>query len=73
MSCPDEAKLFVITGPTGPYFPVGMKAVNLLADPKYVRAWPGGCGNFKMGRYIFIPVGTIICGFRSDPRHLIRY
>lgn len=45
----NEAKLFAISGPTGPYFPTGMKAIKLLADPKYVRAWPGGCGNFKMG------------------------
>jgi len=44
-----EAKLFAIVGPTGPYFPTGMKAVRLLADPQWVRAWPGGCGNFKMG------------------------
>ncbi|GFR94109.1 branched-chain-amino-acid aminotransferase, partial [Elysia marginata] len=44
-----DAKLFVITGPTGPYFPTGMKAIKLLADPQYVRAWPGGCGAFKMG------------------------
>ncbi|XP_059154408.1 branched-chain-amino-acid aminotransferase, cytosolic-like [Physella acuta] len=43
------AKLFVITGPVGPYFPTGMKPVSLLADPQYVRAWPGGCGNYKMG------------------------
>jgi len=49
VSYSNEAKLFAITGPTGPYFPTGMKAVKLLADPKYVRAWPGGCGNFKMG------------------------
>lgn len=46
---PTEAKLFVIAGPTGPYFPTGMKAVRLLADPQHVRAWPGGCGAFKMG------------------------
>uniref|UniRef100_A0A2C9JWQ8 Branched-chain-amino-acid aminotransferase n=2 Tax=Biomphalaria glabrata TaxID=6526 RepID=A0A2C9JWQ8_BIOGL len=43
------AKLFVITGPVGPYFPTGLKPVSLLADPKYVRAWPGGCGGYKMG------------------------
>merc|ERR1711874_503395 len=27
----------------------GFKPVNLLADPQYVRAWPGGCGYTKMG------------------------
>uniref|UniRef100_A0A0B7BCQ2 Branched-chain-amino-acid aminotransferase n=2 Tax=Arion vulgaris TaxID=1028688 RepID=A0A0B7BCQ2_9EUPU len=45
----NQAKLFIIAGPVGPYFPTGMKPVNLLADPKYVRAWPGGCGTYKMG------------------------
>ncbi|RUS80006.1 hypothetical protein EGW08_012240 [Elysia chlorotica] len=44
-----DSKLYVITGPTGAYFPTGMKAIRLLADPQYVRAWPGGCGGFKMG------------------------
>ncbi|GFN78735.1 Branched-chain-amino-acid aminotransferase [Plakobranchus ocellatus] len=44
-----DAKLFVITGPVGPFFPTGMKAVRLLADPQFVRAWPGGCGAYKMG------------------------
>lgn len=49
VSPPTEAKLFVITGPVGPYYPTGFKPVSLLADPKYVRAWKGGCGSFKMG------------------------
>ncbi|GFN78738.1 Branched-chain-amino-acid aminotransferase [Plakobranchus ocellatus] len=44
-----DAKLFVITGPVGPFFPTGMKAVRFLADPQFVRAWPGGCGAYKMG------------------------
>ncbi|KAJ8298780.1 hypothetical protein KUTeg_022840, partial [Tegillarca granosa] len=44
-----SALLFVIVGPVGPYFPTGMKPVKLLADPKFVRAWPGGCGGYKMG------------------------
>ena len=26
-----------------------IKPINLLADPRYVRAWPGGCGHVKMG------------------------
>ncbi|ESN94161.1 hypothetical protein HELRODRAFT_68641, partial [Helobdella robusta] len=45
----NEALLYVITGPVGPYFPTGFKPVSLLADPQYVRAWEGGCGAFKMG------------------------
>lgn len=45
----DEAELFVLLCPVGPYFSTGIKPVNLLADPRYVRAWPGGCGFAKMG------------------------
>jgi len=44
-----EAKLFVLLCPVGPYYATGFKPVNLLADPRYVRAWPGGCGFTKMG------------------------
>merc|ERR1712240_498774 len=44
-----EAKLFVLLSPVGPYYSTGFKPVNLLADPKYVRAWPGGSGSTKMG------------------------
>jgi len=45
----DEARLFVLLCPVGPYYSTGFKPVNLLADPQYVRAWPGGCGYTKMG------------------------
>ena len=41
--------MYVITSPTGPYFPSGFKPVNLYANPKYVRAFPGGVGNYKCG------------------------
>ena len=30
-------------------FNSGVKPVSLLADPQYVRAWPGGSGFVKMG------------------------
>ena len=43
------AEIFVILSPVGPYFSSGIKPVNLLADPHFVRAWPGGCGYAKMG------------------------
>ena len=43
------SRLFVLTGPVGPYYPTGFKPVSLLADPQYVRAWEGGCGGYKMG------------------------
>jgi len=39
----------VLTSPVGPYFNTGVKPVNLLADPGFVRAFPGGCGFAKMG------------------------
>uniref|UniRef100_A0A914XSQ7 Branched-chain-amino-acid aminotransferase n=1 Tax=Panagrolaimus superbus TaxID=310955 RepID=A0A914XSQ7_9BILA len=44
-----EAKLYVLTGPAGAYFPTGFKPISLLADSKFVRAFPGGVGSFKMG------------------------
>ena len=45
----DDARLFVLLCPVGPYYATGFKPVNLLCDPSYVRAWPGGCGFTKMG------------------------
>ncbi|XP_071453191.1 branched-chain-amino-acid aminotransferase, cytosolic [Hetaerina americana] len=45
----DSALLFVVLCPVGPYFASGFKPVSLLADAKYVRAWPGGVGDCKMG------------------------
>jgi len=45
-----EATLFVILSPVGSYFSAhGIKPVNLLCDPRFVRATPGGCGYTKMG------------------------
>lgn len=49
VSFSNTASLYVITSPTGPYFPTGFKPISLLADPKYVRAFPGGVGNVKVG------------------------
>jgi len=47
---PANASLFVITGPVGPYFQTGtFSPVSLLADPNFVRAWPGGVGDCKAG------------------------
>lgn len=46
---PTSAKLYVICGPTGPYFASGFKPVKLYADTENVRAWPGGVGNAKLG------------------------
>ncbi|TRY87807.1 hypothetical protein DNTS_015712 [Danionella cerebrum] len=45
-----HALLFVIVGPVGPYFATGgFSPVSLLADPRYVRAWRGGVGEYKIG------------------------
>lgn len=46
---PDRALLFVIASPVGPYFSTGFKAVSLLASTDYVRAWPNGTGDSKVG------------------------
>ena len=46
---PKNCLLFVILSPTGPYFDSGFKPISLLADPKYVRAWHGGVGGYKLG------------------------
>lgn len=45
----DSALLYSILSPVGSYFSGANKAVSLLADPRYTRAWPGGCGDRKMG------------------------
>ncbi|ORZ29255.1 aminotransferase [Catenaria anguillulae PL171] len=44
-----KALLFVIASPVGPYFKTGFTAVSLLAQSSYVRAWPGGTGDAKVG------------------------
>lgn len=48
---PESALLYVILCPVGPYFGVSntIKPVALLADPSFIRAWPGGVGDRKMG------------------------
>uniref|UniRef100_A0A7S3DGK7 Branched-chain-amino-acid aminotransferase n=1 Tax=Palpitomonas bilix TaxID=652834 RepID=A0A7S3DGK7_9EUKA len=45
----NDARLFCILSPVGPYFPRGFQAVGLWATTKYARAWPGGSGNVKAG------------------------
>jgi branched-chain amino acid aminotransferase len=46
---PKSALLYVIMSPVGPYFKTGFKPVKLLAEPKYIRAFPGGTGSVKLG------------------------
>ncbi|KAJ3050216.1 branched-chain-amino-acid aminotransferase, partial [Quaeritorhiza haematococci] len=45
----NKALLFVICSPVGPYYKTGFSAVSLYATKKYVRAWPGGTGDAKLG------------------------
>ena len=49
MSRSNSALLFVIASPVGPYYKSGFDAVKLYANTKYVRAWPGGTGDAKVG------------------------
>lgn len=44
-----KAILYVLLSPVGPYFKTGFKPISLYADPNFVRAWPGGAGNTKLG------------------------
>jgi len=44
-----SALLFCILSPVGPYYPTGFKPVSLYAERSAIRAWPGGCGNRKVG------------------------
>lgn len=46
---PDRALIYVIASPVGPYYSLGFKPVLLEATDYAVRAWPGGCGNRKLG------------------------
>jgi len=46
---PNEALLFVILSPVGPYYPNGFKPVSLYGTTEYVRAYPGGTGAYKLG------------------------
>ncbi|PWN50847.1 branched-chain amino acid aminotransferase II [Violaceomyces palustris] len=48
MGAPQEALLFCICSPVGPYYPTGFKPVSLLAMSNVVRAWPGGTGCYKL-------------------------
>lgn len=49
LAAPDSLLLYVITSPVGPYYKSGFNPIRLTADTNYVRAWPGGTGNSKVG------------------------
>jgi branched-chain amino acid aminotransferase len=45
----DQATLYTIVTPVGPYFSTTSNGVSLLAVGEHVRSWPGGTGGFKLG------------------------
>ncbi|XP_059521920.1 branched-chain-amino-acid aminotransferase, mitochondrial isoform X2 [Myotis daubentonii] len=50
VSSATRALLYVILCPVGSYFPGdAMTPVSLLADPRFIRAWMGGVGDYKVG------------------------
>lgn len=49
LAAPESLLIFCITSPVGPYYKSGFNPVRLTADTSYVRAWPGGTGNCKVG------------------------
>ncbi|KAI5951921.1 BAT2 [Candida jiufengensis] len=46
---PNQAKIYTICSPVGPYYKNGFKPVSLEATDYAVRAWPGGVGDKKLG------------------------
>ena len=66
VSASQSALLYCIMCPVGPYFKKGkddpssvFSPVSLYADPKYIRAWPGGVGDTKVGGYVDVYVPQI--------------
>mmetsp|Transcript_29141 Transcript_29141/g.44055 ORF Transcript_29141/g.44055 Transcript_29141/m.44055 type:complete len:308 (+) Transcript_29141:314-1237(+) len=49
LAAPESLLLYVITSPVGPYYKTGFNPIRLTADTKYIRAWPGGTGDCKVG------------------------
>ena len=49
LAAPESMLLYCITSPVGPYYKTGFAPVRLTADTDFVRAWPGGTGNVKIG------------------------
>ena len=46
---PDQSKIYIVSTPVGPYFPSGFKPIRLYAEKQFIRAFPGGFGQYKLG------------------------
>lgn len=47
---PTEARMFFIASPVGPYFPTGLKPIDIVCNERdYIRASIGGFGQYKLG------------------------
>jgi len=49
VKAPNKSKLFVVTSPTGAYFPEGFKPIDIYCEDEYIRAAPKGVGCYKVG------------------------
>jgi branched-chain amino acid aminotransferase len=45
----EDAKLFVICSPAGPYFSTGFTAISIICSEGQNRSWEGGFGWAKLG------------------------
>lgn len=45
----EQAKIFVVSAPVGPYYAAGFKPISLYCDHQNIRAAPLGIGAFKLG------------------------
>jgi len=46
---PESSKIYILGTPVGPYFPSGFKPIRLYAEKQFIRAFPGGYGQYKLG------------------------
>ena len=67
----NSALLYVVLCPVGPYFTSGFKPISLLADPQYVRSWPGGCGALKMGANYAPTIYIQVCFYGEEFKIII--
>lgn len=49
LAAPESVLFYAICSPVGPYYKTGFDPIKLTADTPFVRAWPGGAGNAKVG------------------------